>query len=186
MRRDQKKWSRVIWLCMALLLLSLTACGLAGADRAGESDEPTRIGLGLSGLNYTDMPIGPYYVNGSWGGAVNAYNGCCKFAGGVSLPYPWRPGTTVEVKWSDDELYAKDPDALYTAQVEVPKYERIYVGHLWVAFFPGRQVRVYASGVGPGHKDFPDGLKVPRTYCREQPGCLEWLKSRNPPREGHY
>lgn len=175
--------------CGATLMLValLSACGMQ-ATESGESTpvEPGRIGLGLSGLNYTDMPIGRFYVNGSWGGGAPAHNGCCKFAGGVSLPYPWESGTTVEVKWSDDELYDQDPQALYTEVVEVPQFGELYGGYLWVAFFPGKEVKVYASGVGPGHHDFPDGLKAPGDYCVENIDCMEWLRSGEPPREGHY
>lgn len=179
------------FLCLAakkiyllILLLGLLSCQ-PQAEGSIEAP-PDEVGLGLSGLNYTDMPIGDMYVNGSWGGGVSSHNGCCGFAGGVTLPYPWRPGIKVTVKWSDDELYRKDPNALYTQEVEVPRYDMIYSGYLWVAFFPGHKIKVYASGVGPGYPGFPGGLKMPATYCEESEDCRSWRDSGLPPREGYY
>lgn len=169
---------------LLVVCIVLVACFEDNSD-TGQSS-PDEVGLGLSGLNYTDMPIGDMYVDGSWGGALNSHNGCCGFAGGVTLPFPWRQGVKVTVKWSDDELYRRDPEALYTAEVEVPHYDMIYSGNLWVAFFPGRKVKVYASAVGPGYPGFPDGLKMPATYCEEDEDCRNWRDSGSPPREGFY
>lgn len=164
--------------------------GALAACRSSEKDvaqfAPDEIGLSLSGLNYTDMPIGSIYVNGSWGGGVQSYNNGNGSAGSVALPYPWRPGTKVTVKWSDDALYGRDKNALYTVDVEVPPYPMIYSGYLWVAFFPGRKVKVYASGYYPGHVDFPDGLLTPAETCKRDPACIEWYRSKKPPREGYY
>ncbi|WP_082746609.1 MULTISPECIES: DUF3304 domain-containing protein [Stenotrophomonas] len=169
-----------------LLVISsgVVACQRQEAHATGPL--PKTVGLTLSGLNYTDMPIGAMYVNGSWGGAVNAHNGCCGFAGGVSLPYPWKPGTKVMVKWSDNELYRKDPGALYSEEVEVPPYEMIYSGFLWVAFLPEKKVKVYVSDFLPGHPDFPSGLQIPWNECNESPECKAWYVSKLPPREGYY
>lgn len=171
-------------LVFAILCLALCGCYLGSADT--EQQPQDEIGLTLSGLNYTDMPIGAMYVNGSWGGGLPAWNGCCGFAGSVGLPYPWRPGTKVVVRWSDDELYEKDPAALYTAEVEVPPYGMIYSGFLWVAFYPGHVVKVYATQYSPGHPDFPEGLQVPKKDCKESPECREWLRGDAPPRKGFY
>lgn len=181
---------RVISQNGAPLFVTFILCGGAtscrGQDAGPQELPPDEIGLTLSGLNYTDMPIGVMYVNGSWGGGVDAHSGCCGFAGGVELPYPWKPGTKVVVKWSDDELFDKDPAALYTAEVEVPRYEMIYSGFLWVVFLPGKKVKAYASRVSPGHSDFPDGLQMPRKICNESPECRDWLRRDSPPREGYY
>lgn len=163
---------------------SLAACQSSETDVA--QTVPEELGLSLSGLNYTDMPIGSIYVNGSWGGGVQSYNNGNGSAGSVALPYPWRPGTKVTVKWSDDLLYGRDKDALYAVDVEVPPYPMIHSGYLWVAFFPGRKVKVYASGYYPGHINFPDGLLTPAETCKRDPECIDWYRSKKPPREGHY
>ncbi len=172
------------------LFVILVLCGGAASCReqgaASQELPPDEIGLALSGLNYTDMPIGVMYANGSWAGGLDAHSGCCGFAGGVGLPYPWKPGTKVVVKWSDDELFDKDPAALYAAKVEIPSYEMIYSGFLWVAFLPGKKVKVYASRFSPGHPEFPDGLQVPRKICNESAECRDWLRGDSPPREGYY
>ncbi|KAB7767477.1 hypothetical protein CKY51_11310 [Xanthomonas maliensis] len=168
------------------LLLLLASCKPGGSSAAGTADQPETIGLSLYGLNYTDVPIGIFYVNETWGGAVVPYAAGLKTAGSIGLPAKWHPGIKVKVQWQDDFLYAQDKDALTTAEVEVPKYGTIYSGYLLVAFLPGRKVKVYASGVGPGHKDAPDGLQNPGEFCQRQPGCPEWYRSDKPPREGHY
>ncbi|WP_172837747.1 DUF3304 domain-containing protein [Stenotrophomonas nitritireducens] len=175
--------------CARALILLVLCSGTAACQRReahATGAVSGEVGLTLAGLNYTDMPIGAMYVNGSWGGAINAHNGCCGFAGGVSLPYPWQPGTKVLVKWSDNELYRKDPAALYSEEVEVPPYEMVYSGFLWVAFYPEKKVKVYVSDFLPGHPDFPSGLQIPRKECDESPDCRAWYVSKSPPREGHY
>lgn len=52
------------------LFVILVLCGGAASCReqgaASQELPPDEIGLALSGLNYTDMPIGVMYVNGSW------------------------------------------------------------------------------------------------------------------------
>ena len=172
------------------LFVILVLCGGVASCReqgAGSQEPPPdEIGLGLSGLNYTDMPIGSIYVNGSWGGAVQSYNNGNGSAGSVALPYPWKPGTKVTVKWSDDALYVRDKNALHAEEVEVPPYPMIHSGYLWVAFFPGRKIKVYASGYYPGHLNFPDGLLTPAETCKRDPECMDWYRSKAPSRVGHY
>lgn len=173
---------------LALSILTLFG-GLIACKRQEVSAEqlvPNEIGLSLSGLNYTDMPIGAMYVNGSWGGGIQAYNNGNSSAGSVALPYPWRPGTKVTVKWSDDVLYERDKNTLYSVDVEVPPYSMIYSGYLWVAFFPDGEVKVYASGYYPGHANFPAGMLTPADTCKRTVGCVEWYRSGEPPREGYY
>lgn len=166
------------------LLGALAAC--QASEKDGSQFAPDKIGLSLSGLNYTDMPVGSIYVNGSWGGAVQPYNNGNGSAGSVALPYPWKPGTKVTVKWSDDALYVRDKHSLYTEEVEVPPYSMISSGYLWVAFFPGRKIKVYASGYYPGHLNFPDRLLTPAGTCKRDPECMDWYRSKAPPRAGHY
>jgi hypothetical protein len=168
-----------------LATLALAALWLAGCKPA-PPPEPETIGLEIFGLNYTDMPIGEFYINGIWGGNVTPYGAGLKIAGSTSLPAKWRPGIKVKVQWSDDRLYAEDKNALMTTEVEVPEYGKMYGGFLLVAFLPDRKIKVYASSFGPGHPEAPGGLMNPGEFCQAQEGCIAWYRSGQPPREGHY
>ncbi|AEQ95506.1 lipoprotein, putative [Xanthomonas oryzae pv. oryzicola BLS256] len=177
---------RALSICGVLLMLAGCGAGNSSAPSSAQAQETDTVGLSLFGLNYTDVPIGIFYVNGVWGGNSTPYAAGLSTAGSIGLPAKWHPGIKVKVQWRDDLLYDQDKDALTTAEVEVPRYGKIYSGYLLVAFLPGRKVKVYASGVGPGHKDAPDGLENPGEFCLKQPGCDEWYDSGKPPREGHY
>ncbi len=170
----------------------ILGAGLLVTSCKPAASEPERVGLSLYGLNYTDVPIGDFYVNGTWGGNVSPYAAGLSTAGSIGLPGRWHPGIKVTIQWSDDRLYAIDKKALMTAEVEIPEYGKLYGGFLLVAFLPGRQVKAYASASAPVFHDAPGvnsspyGLKNPGRYCNEQPGCPEWYDSGAPPREGHY
>ena len=176
-------------------LALLLGAGLLAAGCEQAEPEPDEVGLSLFALNYTDVPIGVFYVNGTWGGNSSPYAAGLSTAGSIGLPRQWRPGIKVTVKWRDDRLYAIDKNALMTAEVEVPEYGKLTGGFLLVAFWPEREVKVYASEsapayneeyVPPGVEAYPYGLRNPGRYCQEQPGCMEWYRSGFPPREGHY
>ena len=169
MMRDIARW--LVPLMVASLAIS--ACSRASDSsslQAPEVASPTQdepMGLKLNGLNYTEVPIGDFYVNGTWGAAIRSRIGswgskviCC-----VSLPHEWHPGLTVMVQWQDDNLYKKDPDAMAHREVPVEKYEYFSDGFLWVLFFPNDKIRVYASQWGPGAPDFPEGLQEPGESC---------------------
>lgn len=171
-------------LCIIALLACLCAC--QPADTLGE-----RVGLSITILNYTDIPLGPVYVDGNWGGGSIPYAAGMSTAGGTSLPRQWSPDVKVTVEWSDDLLYQQDRKGLYRQEVSVERYGRIYAGRLYVAFLPGRQVKVFASGYGPGHPDFPHPdypqfLPNPSDLCVAQAGCRERSYRDHVPREGHY
>ncbi|OWB17987.1 DUF3304 domain-containing protein [Xanthomonas oryzae] len=184
--------SRLLAICGVLLMLAGCGAGNSSAPSSAQAQETDTVGLSLFGLNYTDVPIGIFYVNGVWGGNSTPYAAGLSTAGSIGLPAKWHPGIKVKVQWQDDFLYDQDKDALTTAEVEVPRYGKIYSGYLLVAFFPGRKVKVYASDYIPGFYDRPGvnnkpyGLRNPGKYCLEQPGCDEWYDSGKPPREGHY
>jgi hypothetical protein len=186
MRESMSVRLRLLGIFCLMLVLAGCRAGGVSAQAVAEAEERETIGLSLYGLNYTDVPIGIFYVNGTWGGAVTPYAAGLKTAGSIGLPAQWRPGITVKVQWRDDNLYDQDKHALTTAEVEVPRYGTIYSGYLLVAFLPGRMVKVYASDYMPGHKEAPDGLENPGEFCQRQPGCPEWYRSDKPPREGHY
>jgi hypothetical protein len=165
------------WLALlSVLLLVLQACSRAtdsssltspnSASAATQAGDDT-MGLKLNALNFTDVPIGDFYVNGTWGGAIPGRRGswghtiiCC-----VALPNKWHPGLTVTVQWQDDNLYKKDPNAMASREVPVEPYEYFSDGFLWVLFFPNDKIKVYASPWMPGWPDFPERLQPPGEAC---------------------
>ncbi|CAE6855718.1 hypothetical protein R75461_07699 [Paraburkholderia nemoris] len=157
----------VQWLApLALVLLLFSACSRAADSPAPQTEDDT-MGLKLVGLNYTEIPIGDFYTDGTWGAAIPSRIGswsgtiiCC-----VSLPKKWHPGLTVAVQWQDDNLYKKNPNALASRVVPVEKYEYFSDGFLYVLFFPNDKIKVYASPWAPGYPDFPEGLQEPGASC---------------------
>jgi hypothetical protein len=156
------------------LLLIFSACSRATDSNADDASggnvsavKEETMDLKLNALNYTDVPIGLFYVNGTSGANVASRIGsgggtiiCC-----VSVPAKWHPGLTVTVEWQDDNLYKKDPDAMASREVPVEPYEYFSDGFLWVLFFPNDKIKVYASQWGPRSPNFPEGLKAPVEAC---------------------
>ncbi|WP_423381117.1 DUF3304 domain-containing protein [Burkholderia sp. LMG 32019] len=167
----------VVRLAVFLAALATGAgCSRATDDVAPPGGKDAGIGLKLSALNYTDVPIGTYSVDGTWGGNVAARIGsaggsitCC-----VSVPEKWRPGLTVEVEWRNDEMYKRNPDALASRVVPIEQYGSFSHGYLWIVFFPGDGIKAYASPWLPGAPAFPEGLQVPSEAC---PGHFTVLNS---------
>ncbi|AYQ40752.1 lipoprotein [Burkholderia aenigmatica] len=148
----------------------------AADEAARPGGEDAGIGLKLNALNYTDVPIGTYSVDGTWGGNVAARIGsaggsimCC-----VSVPQKWRPGLTVQVEWRNDEMYRRNPNAVASRVVPVEPYGSFSDGYLWIVFFPGDRIKAYASPWLPGAPEFPEGLQVPSKAC---PGHFTVLNS---------
>ncbi|MDN7673519.1 DUF3304 domain-containing protein [Burkholderia oklahomensis] len=144
-------------------------------EEVAQSEDDT-MSLKLNALNYTEVPIGRFYVDGTWGGNVPSRIGsgggtiiCC-----VSLPNKWRPGLTVTVEWRNDEMFKKDPESMTSRVVPVEKYEYFSDGFLWVLFFPGDKIKVYASQWMPGFPGFPEGLQAPNEAC---PGNFTMLNN---------
>lgn len=163
-------------LLLLALLGSVAACSRAGSDASLEAGgkgeavsqaDDDMMSLKLNALNYTEIPIGRFYVDGTWGGNVPSRIGsgggriiCC-----VSLPNKWRPGLTVTVEWRNDEMFAKDPKSIAGRVVPVEKYEYFSDGFLWVLFLPEDRIKVYASQWMPGFPGFPEGLQAPNEAC---------------------
>lgn len=153
---------------MKLLLVSLFAVLVVQGSGCAQAPEPApevsddeSIGFELRALNYTDVPIASYYVDDEWGGDVMPHTGGSSSAGSIGLPFKWRPGLKVRVRWQDDTLRRAAPNALHEAELEVPRYERIYVGYLLVAFEPGGKVRIRASSYPPGMAGSPSDFPSP-------------------------
>nr|WP_057928438.1 DUF3304 domain-containing protein [Burkholderia ambifaria] len=155
-------------LMFAAILLGTLGCSRSfGESPSGVSAAPETMALKLNALNYTDDPIGAFYVDGRWGGAVPSRVGsgggaivCC-----VALPKKWHPGLTVNLQWRDDNLYEKDPKALASRIVPVERYDEFSDGFLWVLFFPHDRITVYASQWMPGYRGFPQDLQPPDEAC---------------------
>ncbi|RQS37401.1 DUF3304 domain-containing protein [Burkholderia sp. Bp8992] len=150
--------------------------GTAASEVAGPGDDDAGLGLKLNALNYTDVPIGTFYVDGTWGGNVAARIGsagggitCC-----VSVPQKWHPGLTVKVEWRNDEMYKRDPNAVASRIVPIEQYGSFSDGYLWIVFFPGDRIKAYASPWLPGAPAFPEGLQAPNKAC---PGHFTVLNS---------
>ncbi|SIO06419.1 Protein of unknown function [Burkholderia sp. GAS332] len=182
--------SSAVWMgWLVVLMLGVAACSRTTESASEESANANSVatqaaddtmGLKLNALNYTDVPIGIFYVNGTWGSNVSSRIGsgggrviCC-----VSLPNKWHPGLTVNLEWQDDNLYKKNPDAMASRVVPVEKYDYFSDGYLWVLFFPNDKIKVYASQWMPGFPGFPEGLQPPDEACPDHfvlknndPGC---------------
>lgn len=124
-------------------------------------------GVDISGFGHMGRHVGvpSFFVNDGWGGAANGVGGsglvCC-----ISIPKKWRPELVAHVKWKECDSshiefkngLAVDPKAkcvgsFHEATVPVPKYDRL--GTLMVHFFPGHQVAVVISPVGPLAETYP-------------------------------
>ncbi|MDF3837645.1 DUF3304 domain-containing protein [Cupriavidus basilensis] len=153
------------------LLLALTACKPTDVPAAAREDTK---GLQVSVLNYTDDYIDEVYVNRSWAGGMVAHSGGGSFAGHASVPRQWDPNFKLTVRWRTEPLYLKNPSAFFERELTTQPYqmdERGRMTFLWVAFFPGGEVKLFPTWVAPGDPDFPDGLLEPKLQCRkEHPG----------------
>lgn len=122
--------------------------------------------LNVSLLNYTDVNIGPVYVNGDWAGSMGKHLGAQgDGTGGAVIPAKWRPSYRLKISWSDDELYKKDPDQLYTRMVPMEPYGLHDGGILWVVFSPHGVIKLYASSYGPGNPHWPGRKMSPGSQC---------------------
>ena len=109
--------------------------------------------------------VAQFYVDGYDGSNVGREGGggsdvCC-----VMLPKKWRPGLSVEVRWTVNdwtqenraEIEAGNDSSVgglgYIANVPVEHYE--VAEHLWVHFFAGGKVRVVSSMPGSGGPTHP-------------------------------
>lgn len=149
---------------LAGALFSLAGCSKAEAPKAAVEQDDS-LGGSIGVLNYTDIPIGVVYVNGQWGGSMMPHSGGTAWTTAISVPKNWDPNFKVTVKWSDDELYEKDKNALYAKEVPLEKYPPKGASYLYVAFFPNKEVKVYLTNWLPGWEGDPYHLEDPTDAC---------------------
>ncbi|SCB21703.1 DUF3304 domain-containing protein [Cupriavidus alkaliphilus] len=148
---------------LAATLFGMAACGKAESPSAAIEDDTLGGQIGV--LNFTDVPIGVVYVNGQWAGGMVANAGGTKWIGSISVPKHWDPNFKVTIKWSDDELFAKDEKALHTKEVPVEKYPPEDASFFYVAFYPNQEVKLYLTKWGPGAEADPYRLEDPKEAC---------------------
>ncbi|SPA33534.1 Hypothethical protein [Cupriavidus taiwanensis] len=149
---------------LAAALFGMVGCGKAEAPQAAVEEDDT-LGGQIGVLNYTDVPIGVVYVDGQWAGGMVANAGGTSWTGAISVPKQWDPNFKVTIKWSDDELYAKDKKALYSKGVPVEKYPPAGGAYFYVAFYPNQEVKLYLTRGLPGFKGDPYDLEDPTDAC---------------------
>lgn len=93
--------------------------------------------------NFTDIGVGDFYINGTWGGSSDSHTGgghsvCC-----VLIPEKWHPGLVVNVKWIRADLSPKQ----YSYQAEVQPYTE--PGALQILFMENDIVKVYVNDYWP-------------------------------------
>lgn len=129
-----------VWLSYLLLSLALSAC----ADHD--------VGLELSGLNYTDVGISTFSVNGYHGGGIYPNGGGGSFVCCVTVPRRWHSGMKVTVRWTPDE---RVPELWRERIVTVPEYTKSDFGAFLVHFYPDDTVKVLVSTKVVGHPEYP-------------------------------
>lgn len=155
-----QKWLRRLpGLCFVILAASFfSACG--GFATARNNDD--FAGVSLTGVQHMghDFNISEFYVDGYYGSNVGREGGGGRYVCCVMLPTRWRPGLSVEVRWSVGNWskldrsqtvlgdYSSLTFEVYKAQVPVEKYEAAEA--VYVHFFAGGKARVVSSIAGPG------------------------------------
>jgi len=132
--------TKILLVLFPLLVSCLAACDTNDAD------------IELSGLNYTDIGISTFSVDGYHGPGVYPHGGGGKFVCCVSIPRKWRADMKVTVRWTSDERL---PDAWKERVVNVPAYTKQDIGSLVVHFYPGDIVKVLVTAKIEGHPDYP-------------------------------
>lgn len=126
--------------CLFALLIVLLISGCATSD-----DFPTekRASAQVGIVNHTGSYIYSASVDGAGGGQMSAWgagmaNICC-----TSIPWVWRPGMKVSVRWNMPE---GRKDVIKEKIAEIEKYDE--PGDIYMHFFPNDEVRVVVSNTG--------------------------------------
>ncbi|CAJ0807431.1 hypothetical protein LMG19083_04562 [Ralstonia psammae] len=163
---NAKTMKRLCAVVLAGALLGLAACSKAEAPKAAAADEDDTLGGYVLILNYTDIPIGYVSVDGRYAGVMVANSGDAGTGRtSIDVPRQWDPNFKVKIQWSDDELYEKDKNALYTKEVPIEKYPPEDASFFYVAFYPNHEVKLYLTRYGPGAANDPYHLEDPKQAC---------------------
>jgi hypothetical protein len=127
--------------CFFLMIFICSAC----TDTSNPSVE-------LSGLNYTDVFISTFTVDGVHGPGIYANGGGGKFVCCVTVPRRWHPGLKVTVRWTADQ---RVPNLWKERVVGVPKYTNKDFGGFVVHFYPDDTVKVLVTSIFVGHRNYP-------------------------------
>lgn len=118
--------------------------------------EKNSTSIELSGLNYTNIAISNFSVNGYAGHSIFANGGGGAFVCCVTIPRKWHKGMNVTVRWTEDDRL---PGTWKERIVDVPKYTKDDIGAFAVHFYPNDTVKVLVTSTIEGHPDYP----YPRT-----------------------
>lgn len=129
------------WISIFFAGVALAACS--------DTSDPS---IDISGLNYTDVWITTFFVNGYYASGVSPNGGGGKFVCCVTIPRKWRPGLRVTVRWTADD---RVPNLWKERVVEVPKYTERDFGTFAVHFYPDDTVKVLVTSVLEGHPNYP-------------------------------
>lgn len=113
------------------------------------------INLEICGLNYTDLHIDEFTVNGYGGDNISANGGGGGFACCIALPKKWHEGMKVKIRWTNDGTKLQ---SYKERTVAVPHYGRDDLGFLAVHFYPDDSVKVLVTN----HTDSFPGYPYPR------------------------
>lgn len=156
------------WLLRAFLLCTVaTALFWWVKDIRADVLAASFQAVSLTGVHHmgNKYNVADFYVDGYSGSNVGREGGggrtvCC-----VLLPRQWRPGLSVEVRWSVNdwshenraEIEAGNDDSVdgfgYIARVPVERYE--VAEHVWVHFYAGGKARIVSSMPGSGGPKHP-------------------------------
>jgi hypothetical protein len=130
-----------LWISSFFLTFVLIACS-----------ETSDADIELSGLNYTDIGISTFSVDGYHGPGIYPNGGGGKFVCCVTIPRRWHAGMKVTVRWTEDE---RVPGAWKERVVSVPEYTKQNMGSFVVHFYPRDIVKVLLTEKIEGHPDYP-------------------------------
>ena len=158
-------WFRRLLIC-ALTGSALYWCAAAAREKISADSFAS---VDLTGVHHLGpkFNVGAFYVNGYYGSNVGREGGggsnvCC-----VLLPKRWRPGLSVDVRWSINDWTHENRAEIeagnyrsvdgagmdYIARVPVERYET--AAHVWVHFYAEGKARVVSSPIGSWGKQHP-------------------------------
>ncbi|WP_370660064.1 DUF3304 domain-containing protein [Massilia yuzhufengensis] len=134
--------NRKSWLIIIFSILHLSAC----------SRNNRTASIELSGLNYKEVGIAEFSVDGSNGHSIFPNGGGGAFVCCITIQRTWHAGMKVNVRWIED---AKLLGPWKKRVVEVPKYTEHEIGIFAVHFYPDDTVKVLVTTKIIGHPDYP-------------------------------